>query len=337
MTEFVIRRLTVKLFLVTIILGIGVRLAAQDLLVFTDGSIEQVKVLEVGDDAIKYKKWTNLEGPTFSTSKANVFSIKYQDGSEEKMVNQPVVRPVAPNQSYQPARQKTGGGGYPQTLDGGFSIHFGGAFPVGDFGSETKLSDGDIVFPNLDKGFSAGPGFNVGIKGKIPLPANGLGVIISGDFIFNGIKGTLKDDYDELQEIIEDYDGSFTRSRYINVPVMVGLNYKYSVNQHFGVWAETGIGANLRMITATKIEFSGYDSYTETYKFPIRTCFAFQIGGGIMINDLFSVGLHYYGLGSAKLKLKYEYEDDWDSYSFTDTTTKSYSQGCFMVRLGFHF
>ena len=113
-------RTTMKLFLVAIILGIGVRLAAQDLLVFTDGSIEQVKVLEVGDDAIKYKKWANLDGPTFSTSKANVFSIKYQDGSEEKMVNQQV-RP-APNQPYQP-RQNTGGGGYQQTLDGGFSIY----------------------------------------------------------------------------------------------------------------------------------------------------------------------------------------------------------------------
>ena len=324
---------TVKLFLVAILLGIGVRLAAQDLLVFTDGSIEQVKVLEVGDDAIKYKKWANLDGPTFSTSKANVFSIKYQDGSEEKMVNQQV-RPGAPNQPYQP-RQNTGGGGYQQTKDGGFSIHFGGAFPVGDFGEETHAYIYyDEVLVDFDRGFSASPGFNIGIKGKIPLPVNGLGIFISGDFIFNGVKGTLKEDYDELQEIIEDYGGSFTRPRYINVPLLVGINYKYSVNQHFGVWAETGVGANLRMITAMKAELDGS---TATIKFPIRPCVAFQIGGGIMINDLFSVGLHYYALGSSKMKMKYEYKDDWGSDSDTYTTTKSYSQACFMLRLGFHF
>jgi len=72
---------------------------------------------------------------------------------------------------------------------------------------------------------------------------------------------------------------------------------------------------------------------TETAKYPIRTSFAFQIGGGIMVNDFFSVGLHFYGLGASKVKVTYE--DDWGSNTYT--TTKSYSQSCLMLRLGFHF
>jgi len=208
---------TVKFFLITMLLGIGVRLAAQDLLVFTDGSIEQVKVLEIGDDAIKYKKWTNLDGPTFSTSRANILNIKYQDGTEEKMINRP----------YQPARQNTGGGGYPQTRDGGFSIHFGGAFPVGNFGEEPNYYDYydydyDVEDFLYNGRFSASPGFSVGVKGKIPLQVNGLGIFISGDFIFNGLKGDIKETFDEAEN---DYD-EIKRPRYINIPIFVGLNYK---------------------------------------------------------------------------------------------------------------
>jgi hypothetical protein len=312
---------TIKLCIMVVLFGIGIRLSAQDMIVFSNGSIEQVKILEVGDDVIKYKKMTNLDGPIFSTSRANVFTIKYQDGTEEKISSQ----------SQRAVRQ---GRGYPQTQDGGFSIHFGGAFPVGNFGNEVGLVFDPHYWrmvPNFDNGFSAGPGFNIGIKGKIPLTVNGLGIFISGDFIYNGVKGTLKNDYDDEQAKIERDGGSFTRSRYINVPILMGINYKYRVNQNFGIWVEGGLGTNFRKITATKID---YGNYTETAKAPVRICFAGQVGAGIMVNDLFSIGLHYYGLGSAKLEIKYENDR---GYSWTDTTARSYSQGCFMVRLGFHF
>ena len=210
-------------------------------------------------------------------------------------------------------------------------IHFGGAFPVGNFAEET----GD--------GFSASPGFNVGVKGKIPLPVNGLGIFISGDFIFNGLKGLMKDYFDEMED--DGYD--VKRPRYINVPIFVGLNYKYNFNPHFGIWAEGGFGADLRKITNWEESYTDYDYYYGTYtysyklKLDMQASFAGQIGTGIMINDLFSIGLHFYGLGASKIKGKLTESITAGGYTDSETypvsDSKSYSQNCFMVRLGFHF
>lgn len=52
-----------------------------DLIIFTDGTEVQAKVLEVGSIEIKYKECSNLEGPTFSKYKTEVFMIKYANGT----------------------------------------------------------------------------------------------------------------------------------------------------------------------------------------------------------------------------------------------------------------
>jgi len=57
---------------------------AQDMIVKKDGSIVKVKIVEVGDDIIKYKKFGNLDGPLYSVSKSNLTSINYENGEVEK-------------------------------------------------------------------------------------------------------------------------------------------------------------------------------------------------------------------------------------------------------------
>ncbi len=56
---------------------------AQDQMIMKNGSELQVKVLEIQPDIIKYKKWDNLDGPSYSENKANVFMIKYKNGSKD--------------------------------------------------------------------------------------------------------------------------------------------------------------------------------------------------------------------------------------------------------------
>ena len=53
-----------------------------DLVVFKSGEEVEVKVLEVGVSEVKYKKCDNLNGPTFSESKKEVFMIKFSNGSK---------------------------------------------------------------------------------------------------------------------------------------------------------------------------------------------------------------------------------------------------------------
>lgn len=52
-----------------------------DLIIFTDGTEVQAKVLEIGSVEVKYKECSNLDGPTFSKYKNEIFMIKYANGT----------------------------------------------------------------------------------------------------------------------------------------------------------------------------------------------------------------------------------------------------------------
>jgi hypothetical protein len=54
---------------------------SQDLINKTDGVEIKVKVVEIDDTNIKYKKFENQSGPVYSISKKDVDRIKYENGS----------------------------------------------------------------------------------------------------------------------------------------------------------------------------------------------------------------------------------------------------------------
>lgn len=57
---------------------------ADDVIVFRNGDIVNGVVIEITSSEIKYKKASNPKGPTYSTSKADILSIKYENGDTEK-------------------------------------------------------------------------------------------------------------------------------------------------------------------------------------------------------------------------------------------------------------
>ncbi|WP_271423592.1 hypothetical protein [Aequorivita sinensis] len=56
---------------------------AQDMMVTTEGETLEVKVLEITPDVIKYKKYSNIDGPLYSTSKNEVKEILFENGDKE--------------------------------------------------------------------------------------------------------------------------------------------------------------------------------------------------------------------------------------------------------------
>lgn len=59
-------------------------LKAQDTLKLKDGSVQLVKIIEVSETTLKYKKSDNLSGPTFVLPVQEVNSISYANGLKEK-------------------------------------------------------------------------------------------------------------------------------------------------------------------------------------------------------------------------------------------------------------
>lgn len=56
---------------------------AQDVIVLKDGSTILSKVTEVGKTELKYKKWSNIDGPNYVLSISDILSINYQNGEKE--------------------------------------------------------------------------------------------------------------------------------------------------------------------------------------------------------------------------------------------------------------
>ena len=60
---------------------------AQDVIVKKDGSTIISKVLEVNTDDIKYKKFSNQNGPTYSIIKSEIYAINYENGEKDVFDN----------------------------------------------------------------------------------------------------------------------------------------------------------------------------------------------------------------------------------------------------------
>lgn len=50
----------------------------------SNGDIVKSKVIEIGQSEVKYKKASNLKGPTYSISKSEILSITYENGETDK-------------------------------------------------------------------------------------------------------------------------------------------------------------------------------------------------------------------------------------------------------------
>ena len=74
-----------KLFM--IISFISLTVSAQDVIVKIDGSTILSKVLEVNTNDIKYKKFSNLEGPVYTLGKSDIMSINYENGEKDTFDN----------------------------------------------------------------------------------------------------------------------------------------------------------------------------------------------------------------------------------------------------------
>jgi hypothetical protein len=71
-----------KLFF-TIGLCTVISLTAQDFITKKTGEDIKAKVLEVTTTEIKYKKFDNMNGPTFTISKAELLMIRYENGTKD--------------------------------------------------------------------------------------------------------------------------------------------------------------------------------------------------------------------------------------------------------------
>lgn len=178
---------------------------------------------------------------------------------------------------------------------GNFSLHMGPSFPLSDFGKD-DINDEDAS--------GATVGLNLGGKYVYKLNDQGLGVYLGADFNYNGLKSSLKDDIED-QFDVSGADVDIKYYKYINVPITAGLNYTYKANGQVSLFADLGIGADFFKITNMTMEV---DNEEIEINFDSSTQLAFKLGGGLLIQDKYIIGLHYNNLGKHNLKSEISYD-----------------------------
>lgn len=66
---------------------------AQDVIVKKDGSTILSKVVEIGSAEVKYKKFSNQNGPTYTIPKSEIQAINYENGEKENFTDAVVTQP----------------------------------------------------------------------------------------------------------------------------------------------------------------------------------------------------------------------------------------------------
>lgn len=207
-------------------------IVAQDVILKKDNTTVLSKVLEINSTEIKYKKWSNQEGPTYSINCSEVTRINFQNGDVEQFTNpieptsapqqpmsapQPVVsQPVAqtPQAQDQPELQKSQSPYSRGRVQ--FSLNGGAAIPTGKFGTTcsryTTMNDFCVPFQIFaeDLGTSnqvgvgaAKTGIGGSIRLHIPVYENGksiIGVPLKFNVLYNGITDSEKQTYKSIIE-----------------------------------------------------------------------------------------------------------------------------------------
>ena len=222
-------------------------------------------------------------------------------------------------------------------------LNLGLNIPQGTFGSKTNSCA--LLDPTSTQG-GANLGANLGLKFIANTKAKGLGIMFTVDGMYNGLQNGVKvDDY--MHTEIPEIAGLDTKTKnpsYINVPILLGLNYTFNFTNMIGLYVEGGAGVNTRFILPCKFTANGSvlginTDYSLVNHYTPKASFAFEFGGGILISKSITLGVNYYNLGTATVSghtdsyLKVSTSNQTISNS-TDFKLKDLSTSMLIVRLG---
>lgn len=283
---------------VALLLSAGT-VTAQDVILKKDNTTVISKVLEITNTEIKYKKWSNQEGPTYSISRSEVTRINFQNGdvesfaenakptppSQQNEVTYPAVQnPIVQPQPEPKKPQSPYARGRVQ-----FSLNGGVAIPIGNFGVTNKntfCAPFSFGGDELETGCGAAKtGFNVSMKLHIPVYKQNkdiIGIPLKFNVMYNGFSDAEKRAFREQWQLIgytmnqqygsNAYQFQVTKySSYLNYSFMGGIDYTHYFSKSFGLFAEANIGLNIAQITSSNMSnllggavvYLDYDNYIE--------------------------------------------------------------------------
>jgi len=147
-----------------------------------------------------------------------------------------------------------------------FSGYFNGFLPVAEFNNPVNLSPLGSFVPinrnNIANGAATGIGATLRVGMWLDVGANHwLQPYGEGSFLWNSTKSKYRDVYDN-NELNNTLKATPTVPNYFNIPILVGLKYRYDLTDIIRPFAEASIGFDMMFISS-----NGYDNVT--YEGPV--------------------------------------------------------------------
>lgn len=192
------------------------------------------------------------------------------------------------------------------------ALFLGASFPMDDFGKFDSFNEYALMHIEEDDA-GAAIGFNAGIKWYFNVGVKGLNVLVSADGFYNGINSDLKTAFRNAETSYDFGDllnGSFkydATPKYLNFPLMLGVNYIYHFNPNLGIFVEAGAGGNFRLLTnmetVTKGQLLNQERIYRNYSdYDNAFSFAYQAGIGFEVAKNLVISCSFYDLGKSDVK-----------------------------------
>lgn len=175
-----------------------------------------------------------------------------------------------------------------QLLGFSHSVSLVGVMPTGSFAKSVTVNSESVpVFDRSQIGKDASLGIGVSYRlGKsFDMLVGDLMPFAEVGFFWNRIGGDNRDIFDDARS---------KDPRYRNVPLMVGLQFRYDLSPMVKPYADLGFGIDWFLPCREGWSDDGSKPY---YVFKSSAATAWQFGVGAYIGSMVSVGVTYYGLG----------------------------------------
>ncbi len=206
------------------------------------------------------------------------------------------------------------------------SVYINGMIPTAAFNNPISFDAPNQLMSRQEAATGATAGLGVTARYGLwfDLGVGQLEPFAEASFLWNSVKGSVRDHYDNLISPTTGYRAK--APTYFNVPIMLGIKYRYDLNATIRPYIDVALGCDFLFITGNGLK----DEDWLTYKPTGNLCW--MVGLGTYIGEFVSVGLFYEGLGNHLI----DYTRKVVLPEFSYTTVKR-NIGEFGIRLGFHF
>lgn len=234
-----------------------------------------------------------------------------------------------------------------------WTINAGVSVPVSSFSKmayddNTGVTDCGLFDNDINGG--ATTGFNIEAKVLFPTKTEHLGITIALDVHYNGLNSNANSylslfcntlatiwgqGLSEGEVLLSSTCNLDKRPYYLNIPLMVGLNYSYPMPNGMKLFGELGAGLNIRYISPWKL--TGVQKYifangsedtwmqvNETFSYETSATFAFNIGTGLYFTDNLYLSVFYSFLGKGDVAA--EIESTWSAEYVQPNTNSQHMQ-----------